>query len=89
MKTITHDEIKEKLVRHYDPTGSAENPRMEVMHIDIDTSGQDVVFFALSGCPPEGYGIFIQGHKSLILYNTRGVPFEGIEVDEVVSSYTE
>ena len=87
MKTISHAEIKEKLVHNHDPTGSVENQRMSAVHIAIDTSGEDVIFFALSGCPPEGYGIFIHGRKSLILYNTRGVPFVGIEVDEVVSEY--
>lgn len=87
MKTISHAEIKEKLVRQHDSAESPEDQRMVAVHISIDTSGEDVIFFALSGCPPVGYGIFIQGHKSLILYNTRGIPFEEIEIDEVVNGY--
>jgi hypothetical protein len=88
MDTISHDEIKEKLVRHHNPDESPEDQRMTMAHSIADTSGEDVIFFALSGCPPEGYGIFIQGHKRLILYTTRGMPFEQIMVDEVTAVRT-
>lgn len=87
MKIISHAEIKEKLMRHHDPDEPLARQQMSVVHSGSDTSGEDVIFFALSGCPPEGYGLFVQGRKLLILYTTRGRPFEEIEVDEVVSSY--
>ena len=89
MDTISYDEIKEKLVRHHNPDESPEDQQISVIHsATADTSGEDVIFFALSGCPPEGYGIFIQGHKRLMLYTTRGMPFEQIMVDEVTAVRT-
>ena len=87
MKTISYDEIKEKLMRHHDPDEPPARQQLSVVHSDADTSGEDVIFFVLSGCPPEGYGLFVQGYKRLMLYTTRGTLFEEIRVDEVVSSY--
>lgn len=88
MKTISYDEIIEKLTLHHKPNKSPDDQEMWVMRSSADTSGEDVIFFALSGCPPGGYGIFVQGNKLLTLYTTRGRPFEEIRVDEVVSGYT-
>jgi hypothetical protein len=86
MKTISYDEIRERLVRHHHPDESPEDQTIKVSHSSSDTSGEDVIFFAVFGCPPKGYGIFIQGRKLLILYTTRGRPFEEIMVDEVVNN---
>jgi len=88
VKTISIDEIKEKLVRHHNPDESPENQQMFALHTGADTSGEQAKFFVVIGSPPRGYGLFIQGHKLLILYTTRGRPFEEIRVDEVVSEYT-
>ena len=87
MKTISHDEIKERLTLHHNPGEFPEQQQLMVMRSDADTSGKDVIFFALSGCPPRGYGIFIKWRKLLILYTARCTAFEEIEVGEVVSSY--
>ena len=84
METISYHEIKEKLSRHHNPGELPEDQELCVMRSDADTSGEDVVFFALAGCPPKGYGIFIRERKSLILYTTYCRPFEEIKVDEVV-----
>ncbi len=89
MDTISHDEIKEKLVRHHNPDELPEDHLMKVVRVHNYPSDEDTVFFALKGTPPRGYGIFIHGHKRLILYTTRGMPFEQIMVDEVVSRYAE
>lgn len=89
MKTISYVEIKERLVSHHHPDESPEDQTIKVSHSGADPSGEDVIFFALSGCPPKGYGIFIQGRKLLILYTTRGRPFAEIMVDEVVDGYAE
>ncbi len=89
MKTISYDEIKEKLVRHHNPDESPGDQQMYALHTGADTGGESVRFFAVIGSPPKGYGLFIQGRNLLMLYTTRGRPFEQIRVDEVVSGYGE
>ena len=86
MDTISIAEIKEKLVRHHNPDELPENRELMVVRIDIDTGDGDVIFFVLPGLPPDGYGIFMQGRNLLMLYTTRGRPFEQISVDEVVNN---
>jgi len=67
--------IKEKLVHHHDVDIIVGDRHLTWMHVD------NVVFFKLDGHPPLGYGIFIKERKLLILYTTRGRPFEEIEID--------
>jgi hypothetical protein len=83
--TISHTEIKEKLVRHHNPGESPRGQSMSVVHAHSDSIGEDTILFLLEGIPPKGYGIFMQGRKLLLLYTTRGRPFEEIRVDEVTA----
>jgi len=85
METITIDEIKEKLVLHHNPDEPPENRELMVVYINNNTNGNEVIFLTLPGSPPDGYGLFIRGRKLLILYTTRGTPFDWIEVDEIVT----
>jgi len=86
MKTITHAEIQEKMVRHHDPSDPVDGQRYmfarftDRTHVDDN----DVMFIFLDGSPPRGFGIFMRQRKLLILYTTRGRPYEEIEVDDIL-----
>ena len=77
MKTITKEEIKRKLAKHY--SGSTEE-HMELRDLyqvqNEDNHGcLGSVFFSLTGSPPKGYAIYIPGHRLLSLYDRYGKRF--------------
>lgn len=85
MKTMTYDEIKEKLAYHDESGDDLDTLELGVFRTCFDPSGQPVVFMALIGTPPGGYAIFVAEFSRLLLYDKRGIPSDTFTVDEIVS----
>lgn len=79
MKTITREEIKKKLARHYGGSLKKNMERRELIEFDHDEEKQldkgSCVFFFLSGTPPKGYAIYVPGHRLISLYDWQGKRF--------------
>jgi hypothetical protein len=85
MGTITHSEIKEKMMRHHDPSKILMDRHLTILRVKTDVSDNDTVFFKLDGYPPRGYGVFMQYRQTLILLTMRGVPYEEIyDIEEII-----
>lgn len=80
-KTITEEEIKEKLLKHYGPSCDRELIKTPVKN---DHGSVGSVYFSLSGSPPKGHAIYIPGIRQLSLYDAHGKRFRIIrEVYEI------
>ncbi len=87
MRIISYDDIKGRLAFRDGDRKEIANRKLGILSTDCDTSGSDVIFFALKGSPPGGYGLFIKALGLLNLYDRNGDAFHNIYIDEVVSSY--
>ena len=84
--TITKQEIKDILNKHYNKThgGAILDRELIVMSPEKDKETK-CYFFALQGTPPKGYGIYIPGGRVLNLYDAQGKRFKDYYLDKGIS----
>jgi len=74
---ITKEEIKEKLINHYNKEYGGAKIDRELIELSPDKDKEcDCIFFALQGTPPKGYGIYIPETRVLCLYDLSGKRFK-------------
>lgn len=71
METITEEEIREKLCKHY---GSMDRELVKNEREDSHGTVGSVVY-SLDGSPPKGYAIAIPGIRRVNLYDNKGKRF--------------
>jgi len=80
-KTITEEELKEKLMQHYGRGVDREMVKTEIKN-SHGTVGS--VLYSLDGSPPKGYVLFVPQIRQLSLYDAHGKRFRIIrEVYEI------
>ena len=80
MITITHEEIKNKLLNHYSET---EPTTREFVITSTGYKGGEMMY--LSGSPPKGYAIYIKVNAFLSLYDNHGKRWKMITNVEVIA----
>lgn len=79
MNTISREEIKKKLAKHYGGSFKLNMERRELIEYNHDEGKRldkgSCIFFFLSGTPPKGYAIVTPRHRRISLYNHQGKRF--------------
>lgn len=81
LKTISKEEIKKKLSKHY-PGETKHNMEIRELyeHKNVDDHEHvGSVFFSLTGSPPKGYAIYTPLLRKLSLYDAGGRRFRIIK----------
>ncbi|WP_137290883.1 hypothetical protein [Natronorubrum halophilum] len=87
METITEDEIRVKLSKHY----GGDNSNRDLVKNERNDSHGTVgsIVYSLSGSPPKGYAIVIPGIRMVNFYDNHGKRFRILKdtvVEETESS---
>ena len=67
-KSMTKEEIRDVLEKHYNKTYGGAIIKREL----LVCKSKECFFFALDGTPPKGFGIYIPERKILRLYEAEG-----------------
>lgn len=79
MKTISEQDIKRKLAKHYDRKDNGYSFENRELHKVINKDSYSKVgsiFYSLDGSPPKGYAIVIPEIRTVNLYNGHGKRFK-------------
>lgn len=74
--SITEDEIRDKLAKHY---GGDNSTRDLIKNVREDgNGGVGSIVYSLDGTPPKGYAIYIPELSVVNLYDNRGERFRNM-----------